>query len=67
MSAKSDPKIDHMNRMKKLWDEIHLELTFFSAKNLQDQASRVEKNVVVMETEYRVTLLIMTLLKKIPI
>ena len=54
MSAKSDPKIGYMNRMKKLWDEIHPELTFFSAKNLQDQADRVEKNRVVMETEYRI-------------
>ena len=54
MSAKSDPKIGYMNRMKKLWDEKHPELNFFSAKNLRDQASRVEKNKVVMETEYRI-------------
>ena len=40
--------------MKNLWDEIHPELNFFSAKNLRDQASRVEKNRVVMETEYRI-------------
>ena len=40
--------------MKNLWDEIHPELSFFSAKNLRDQASRVEKNKVVMETEYRI-------------
>ena len=52
--AKSDPKIGYMNRMKNLWDEIHPELSFFSAKNLRDQASRVEKNKVVMETEYRI-------------
>ena len=54
MSAKSDPKIGYMNRMKKLWDEKHPELNFFSAKNLRDQASRVEKNKVVIETEYRI-------------
>ena len=30
------------------------ELTFVSAKYLQDQASRVERNMVVMETEYRI-------------
>ena len=54
MKAKSDPKIGYMNRMKNLWDELHPELTFFSAKNLGDQASRVEKNRVVMETEYRI-------------
>ena len=70
MKAKSDPKIGYMNRMKKLWYKIHPELTFFSVKKLPEQASRVEKkNRVVMETEYRikaiVTLLIMTVLKKI--
>ena len=54
MKAKSDPKIGYMNRMKNLWDEIHPEMSFFSAKNLRDQASRVEKNKVVMETEYRI-------------
>ena len=54
MKAKSDLKIGYMNRMKNLWDKIHLELTFFSAKNLRDQASRVEKSRVVMETEYRI-------------
>ena len=75
MKAKSDPKIWYMNRKKKLQDEIHPELTFFSAKNLRDQASRVEENTIAMETEYRfdknkkeiATLLIMTVLKKIPI
>ena len=54
MKAKSDPKIGYVNRMKKLWDEIHPELTFFPAKNLRDQGSREEKNRVVMETEYRI-------------
>ena len=50
------------------------ELTFVSAKYLQDQASRVEKNMVVMETEYRIdkkktilALIIITVMKKIPI
>ena len=40
--------------MKDLWDEIHQELVFFSAQNLRDQASRVEKTRFVMETEYRI-------------
>ena len=38
--------------MKNLWDEINLDLAFFSAKTLRDQASRVDKNWVAMETEY---------------
>ena len=54
MKANSDPKIGYMNRMKNLWDKIHPELTFFSAKDFLDQAIRVEKNRVVMETEYRI-------------
>ena len=48
--AKSDSKIGYVNKMKKL----QLELILFSAKNLRDQVSRVEKNRVVMETEYRI-------------
>ena len=40
--------------MKDLWDEIHQELAFFSAQNLRDQASRVEKTRFVMETKYRI-------------
>ena len=74
MSAKSDSKIGYMNRMKKLWDEKHPELNFFSAKNLRDQASRVEKkrlswrqNTELIKIKTIVTLLIMIPLKKIPI
>ena len=52
MKANSDPKIEYINRMKNLWEEIHPELIFFSAKNLRDQASRVEKNRIDMEIEY---------------
>ena len=54
MKRKSDPEIGYTDRMKKLWEEIHPELTFSSGKNLRDQASRVKKkNRVVMETEHR--------------
>ena len=52
--AKSDPKIGYVNKMKKLWDKIPPELILFSGKTLRDQVSRVEKNRVVMETEYRI-------------
>ena len=51
MKVKSDPKIGYMNRMKKLWEEIRPEMTFFPAKNLRNQARRVEKSRVVMETK----------------
>ena len=43
-----------MNRIKSLWDEKHPELTFFSATNLRDQASRVEKDRVFLETEHTI-------------
>ena len=54
MKAKSDPKIGYRKRMKNLWDKIQPKLTFFSAKNFRDQASRVEKNRVAIETKYRI-------------
>ena len=53
MKVKSDPKIGYMNRMKKLWEEIRPEMTF-PAKNLRNQARRVEKSRVVMETKQRI-------------
>ena len=44
-----------MKRLKNLWDKMHPEYNFFSDKNLSDQASRIHKNNVVMDTEYRET------------
>ena len=41
-----------MKRPKEKWDEIHPEYSFRSDKNLRDQASRIEKNKDVMDTEY---------------
>ena len=39
--AKSDPKIGYMNRMKTLRDKMHPDLSYFTAKNLRDIASRL--------------------------
>ena len=50
--AKEDPRIGYMKRLKEKWDEIHPEYSFLSDKNLRDQASRIEKNKDVMDTEY---------------
>ena len=41
-----------MKRMKVKWNEIHPEYSFLTDKNLGDQASRIEKNKNVMDTEY---------------
>ena len=38
--------------MKKLWDNIHPELNYFSNKNLRDIASKIEKDNVVTETKF---------------
>ena len=38
--------------MKEKWDEIHPEYSFFTDENLTDQASLIEKNKDVMDTEY---------------
>ena len=74
MRAKSDPKIGYVNKMKKLWDKIQPELILFSAKTLRDQVSRVEKtglswkqNTELMKIRTTVTVLILTLPKKISI
>ena len=42
-----------MKRLKTLWDKMHPEYNFLSDENLRDQASRIHKNNVVMDTEYR--------------
>ena len=41
-----------LNRLKSYWDKIHPQLSFFTSKNLQDQASRVEKRKIVMTAQY---------------
>ena len=52
LTAKEDPRIGYMKRMKENWDEIHPEYSFLTDKHLRDQASRTEKNKDVMDTEY---------------
>ena len=52
LTAKEDPRIGYMKRLKEKWDEIHPEYSFLSDKNLRDQASRFEKNKDVKDTEY---------------
>ena len=53
--AREDPSIGYTKKMKKLWDELHPEYNFLTEKVLRDQASRVQTNYVVMETEYNET------------
>ena len=52
LRARENPAPGYMKRLKSYWDEIYLEFCFLSDKNLRDQASRIDKNKVVMETEY---------------
>ena len=52
LTAKEDPTIGYLKRRKEKWDEIHPEYSFLTDKNLRDQASRIEKNKDVMDTEY---------------
>ena len=40
-----------MKRLKNYWDKLRLEFNFL--KNLRDQTSRMHKNKVVIETEYK--------------
>ena len=55
IEARNDKSIGYMKRLKNLWDKMRPEYNFSSEKNLRDQASRVHKNNVVMDTEYRET------------
>ena len=43
---------NYIERIKEKWDEIHPEYSFLNDKTLRDQASRIEKNKDVMDTEY---------------
>ena len=53
IKARNDKSIGYMKRLKNLWYKMHPEYNFLSDKNLRDQASRIHKNNVVMDTEYR--------------
>ena len=53
LRAKENKSLGYMTRMKSFWDEIHPEYSFLTSKLLTDQVSRVVKNKVVMEIEYR--------------
>ena len=50
--AKENPVIVYRKYMKQTWDIIHPEFSHLSDKNLRDQASRIIKNKIVMETEF---------------
>ena len=43
MKAKEDHRIGYMNCLKNYWDEMYPQVSYFTSKNLQDQASRIEK------------------------
>ena len=51
-TAKENPAIGCMKPMKQNWDIIYPEFSHLSDKNLRDQASRIIKNKIVMETEF---------------
>ena len=52
LTLNEDPRIGYMKRMKEKWHVIHPEYSFLTDKNFRDQASRIEKNKDVMDTEY---------------
>ena len=43
MKAKEDRRIGYMNCLKNYWDKMYPQLSYFTSKNLRDQASRIEK------------------------
>ena len=45
IKVRDDPRLVHMNRLMKLWDDIHVELTHYTTKKLRDQASQIVKHI----------------------
>ena len=54
VKVKEDPKIGYMNWLKEYWEEVHLELNYFSSKNLRDHVSSIIKCNVIMETSFNI-------------
>ena len=52
LRAREHPAPGYMKMLKSYWDEIYPEFSFLRDINLRDQVSRIDKNRVVMETEY---------------
>ena len=51
--ARSDPRIGYMKRIKKHWDELHPDLSYFNEKQLRQQASFVESKDLILETNLK--------------
>ena len=49
---RDDPRLVHMNRLMKLWYEIHVELTHYTTKKLRDQASQIVKRIDSMKIQH---------------
>ena len=52
IKAKENSAIGYMRRMNQNWGIIHPEFSHLSDKNLRDQASRIIKHKIIMETEF---------------
>ena len=50
MRARKDPSIGYMKRLKKYWDEIHPEFSFFTEKQLRQQSTFVENKKLVLQS-----------------
>ena len=51
-TARENPSIGYMNRMKLNWDEIHPELDYFTSKQLRQQATFVERKDLVLANNH---------------
>ena len=49
------PTIGYMKHMKNYWDELHPELSYFSEKQLRQQASFVKSKGLVLDTNLETT------------
>ena len=51
MNAKEDRRIGYMNCLKNYWDNMYPQLSYFTSKNLRDQASRIEKRKTALKMQ----------------
>ena len=51
--ARSDPRIGYMKCLKKHWNELHADVSYFSEKQLRQQATFVKSEGLILETNLK--------------
>ena len=51
--ARSDPRIGYMKCLKEHWNELHADVSYFSEKQLRQQATFVKSEGLILETNLK--------------